>query len=255
LFPLSISLRYHILFQTNMIFTTAWIACLLPAFAAAQYGNGDSGSSSTSPAPTASSTSAPAAAPSAPADTTGQKNVDVFFNKTFTFHPANLTASNGTLVTFWFPNSAVSHSVTQSSFAAPCTYLAANGSVSAGFDSGLQTAKHFTINITDDSKPIWFHCKQGNHCGMGMVGSINAPTSGNTYAAFEAAALKIGSSQAKETDNGPVTGGVNGIATAPPTTATAAAATTTTAKPNSSIKVAASTGIVLFAAVIVATFV
>lgn len=75
LFPLLISLRYHILFQTNMIFTTAWIACLLPAFAAAQYGNGDSGSSSTSPAPTASSTSAPAAAPSAPADTTGQKNV------------------------------------------------------------------------------------------------------------------------------------------------------------------------------------
>jgi len=35
---------------------------------------------------------------------------------------------------------------------------------------------------------------------MGMVGSINAPTSGNTYAAFEAAALKIGSSQAKVSD-------------------------------------------------------
>jgi hypothetical protein len=55
-------------------------------------------------------------------------------------------------VTFFFPNSGIAHSVTQSSFANPCTYLAANGSVSAGFDSGLTQGDQFSITITDDSK-------------------------------------------------------------------------------------------------------
>jgi hypothetical protein len=74
----------------------------------------------------------------------------------------------------------------------------------------------FTINITND-QPIWFHCKQLLHCGMGMVGSINAPTNGtNTFAAFQQAALNIGSNEVEQTSGGAVTGGVNGIATATP---------------------------------------
>ncbi|EEB90876.1 hypothetical protein MPER_10859 [Moniliophthora perniciosa FA553] len=52
---------------------------------------------------------------------------------------------------------------------------------------------------------------------MGMVGAINAPTSGNTFEAFQAAANQIGGSETTEPDNGPVTGGVNGVATAAPT--------------------------------------
>jgi hypothetical protein len=47
--------------------------------------------------------------------------------------------------------SSLPHSVTQSSFADPCTYLAASGGAPAGFDSGLTSAKQFTINITDDT--------------------------------------------------------------------------------------------------------
>jgi plastocyanin len=115
--------------------------------------------------------------------------IDVAFDSTFTFHPANITAPNGTIVTFFFPkyvyvsvslgpgsqisfSAGISHSVTQSSFGAPCTYLAANGSKPGGFDSGLTAGTQFSINITNDAAPIWFHCKQVLHCGMGMVGWV-----------------------------------------------------------------------------------
>jgi hypothetical protein len=80
----------------------------------------------------------------------------------------------------------------------------------------LQKAKQFTITITDDSKPIWFHCKEPTHCGQGMVGSINAPGTGNTFDNFKAAALAIGTSEPVETDTGFVSGGVNAQATASP---------------------------------------
>ena len=45
---------------------------------------------------------------------------------------------------------ALAHSVTQGSFANPCVYL--NGTGGTGFDSGLQTVKHFTIQITNDQE-------------------------------------------------------------------------------------------------------
>ena len=45
---------------------------------------------------------------------------------------------------------ALAHSVTQGSFANPCVYL--NGTSGTGFDSGLQTAKEFTIQITNDQE-------------------------------------------------------------------------------------------------------
>ncbi|KAG6844486.1 hypothetical protein H0H87_006560 [Tephrocybe sp. NHM501043] len=132
------------------MFLASLVVSLLPALAVAQYGNPD-------PSPTSTS---PAVVPSAPADTDGHRNVDVAFQNQFVFHPNNFTALNGTQITFWFPNTGLDHSVTQSSFAAPCTYLAASSNTSAGFDSGLQSAKTFTITIVDDTKPIWFHCKQ-----------------------------------------------------------------------------------------------
>jgi hypothetical protein len=39
--------------------------------------------------------------------------------------------------------------VTQSSFDNPCVQMPTNGSLPAGFDSGLQADTQFTINITD----------------------------------------------------------------------------------------------------------
>jgi plastocyanin len=132
-----------------------------------------------------------------------------------TFNPSNFTASNGTNVTFVFPSSTVPHSVTQSTFGNPCVYL--NDSGGAGFDSGLQTAKQFTIRITNDQQPIWFYCKTTAHCGLGMVGAINAPSSGNTFDAFEAAAKSLGTSEpALSTDTGPITSGVGALPTGTP---------------------------------------
>jgi plastocyanin len=192
-----------------MIFTTLASLIALPAVLA-QYGGPPAGGSS-------STSTAAAAAPSAPANTTGHINVDVFVNGTYRFSPANITAPVGTLVTFFFPGGSIPHSVTQGSFADPCTYLVANSSAGtgAGFDSGLTNSVQFTINITN-TDPIWYHCKEVGHCGMGMVGSINAPTNGSTFEAYQAAAMKIGSSEVAQTSGGAITGGVNGIATATP---------------------------------------
>jgi plastocyanin len=119
------------------------------------------------------------------------------------YNPNNLVAEVGTEVEFdFFPKN---HTVTQSSFANPCHPLA------NGFFSGFIPTKDspsgttFTIKVSD-TKPIWFYCGQtvGNHCqagtfilsihidcrscSTGMVGAINAPTTGNTFAAFAALA-------------------------------------------------------------------
>ncbi|KAJ7684955.1 hypothetical protein DFH06DRAFT_1313330 [Mycena polygramma] len=227
-----------------MLFT-AGVTILFSSLVAAQdYGGGPV----TPTTPTAAS--APAV-PSAPPDTAGHINVDVAPNGTFMFHPAEITAPNGTSVTFWFPNAGIDHSVTQSSFAAPCTYLAASSNNSAGFDSGLTDSKQFTIIISDDSTPIWFHCKQVTHCGLGMVGSINAPANGtNTFAAFQAAAQKIGSSEQTETDHGAVTGGFDAIASAGPTATGSGAPATTPA--NSALRTGASVGAVFLGAAMIA---
>jgi len=192
------------------MFSKVVAAFLLPALAAAQNYGG--------PPPAPASSSAPPT-PSAPANSNGVMNVDVGFNGNFVFNPANLTAPVGTLVTFYFPSS-LAHSVTQSSFAAPCTYLAADNTTTppspAGFDSGLVISSTFTINVTD-TDPIWFHCTQVTHCGLGMVGSINAPATGNnTFAAFQAAAMALGSNAPSQTGPGAI-GGDHGVATALPT--------------------------------------
>ncbi|TDL27209.1 hypothetical protein BD410DRAFT_713892 [Rickenella mellea] len=210
-----------------MHFSSAISLLAIPALVAAQgYGPAPG------PASGSSTSAAAAAVPSAPPSTSSQINIDVAAGEKLIFNPANVTAANGTTVTFYFPNNGLTHSVTQSSFAAPCAYLAANATASTpgGFDSGLTMGTQFTITITNDQKPIWFHCKQVGHCGQGMVGSINAPANGtNTFSAFQAAAMAIGSSETQESDSGPVTGGVNGVASASPAnTASAAAAAKTT---------------------------
>ncbi|KDR73481.1 hypothetical protein GALMADRAFT_251179 [Galerina marginata CBS 339.88] len=218
---------------------------LLPALVAAQYGYAPP--DTTTPSQTAA---APAVIPSAPANTAGHVNIDVGFQGNFVFNPANITANVGDLVTFYFPGT-IPHSVTQSSFAAPCTYLAANATASTpgGFDSGLVMGSTFTINVTD-TQPIWFHCKQVLHCGQGMVGSINAPTTGNTFDSFKSAALTIGGSETTETDNGAVTGGVHGVATAAPTSDAGTTPGSSSGTASSATKVVASASVALLSAAI-----
>jgi len=221
----------------------AVVTIALSTLAAGQAGYGGG------PAP-ATSTSGPTAAPvpSAPANSAGHVNINVAPGGALMFSPANVTASNGTSVTFWFP-SGIMHSVTQSSFASPCTYLAATSNTSAGFDSGLTAGTQFTIIITDDTKPIWFHCKQVTHCGAsGMVGSINAPTNGtNTFEAFQAAAKGVGSAEATESGTVIVTGGVNAVASAGPSNTGSGAAPAATS-PSSGAKIGISVGAILLGA-------
>ncbi|KAL4251639.1 Serine-rich & Multicopper Oxidase-related [Abortiporus biennis] len=201
------------------MFTSFLSLAALPllALASPQYGYGPA------PGPSTASTTA-AAALTVPSSTANQINVNVG-GSGLTFSPSSFNASNGTTVNFYFPSS-LQHSVTQSTFANPCSPL--SGSNGTGFDSGLTQGTVYSIQITNDQTPIWFFCKFPAHCGLGMVGAINAPSSGNTFDAFMSAAKSIGSSEASVPDNGPVTsGGVNAQASAAPTTPGASSPTTT----------------------------
>jgi len=115
----------------------------------------------------------------------------------FQFIPNNITATEGSVITFNFTGAPGNHTVAQSTFASPCQ------PASGGFDSGYifvpaGTTEFPTWNltITNGSQPIWFYCAQrvgaaavgGPHCFAGMVGSINAPATGNTFATFQSAA-------------------------------------------------------------------
>ncbi|KAK0636459.1 hypothetical protein B0T17DRAFT_551741 [Bombardia bombarda] len=110
--------------------------------------------------------------------------VDVGLGGNLTFTPSNITELARTVVEFSF--NPKNHSVVQSNFANPCQPL------DQGFSSGfIPTAVSpsgalFDIVIKDNTTPIWFYCAQtnNNHCQKGMVGSINAPATGNTLQAF-----------------------------------------------------------------------
>lgn len=194
------------------MFSSVLALSLLPLLALAnpQYGGGNTSPSSSV------SVSASAAAASASASTSGHQIVNVAQGG-LVFSPASVTAANGTFVTFVFPG--VQHSVTQSTFANPCTPL--TGSNGTGFDSGLTTNTQFTVQITDSTKPVWFFCKFVGHCAAGMVGAINAPSSGNTFDNFQAAAKALGTAAPQVSNTGAVTGGVGAVATAGPTSAAA----------------------------------
>ncbi|KAJ7679612.1 hypothetical protein B0H17DRAFT_944113, partial [Mycena rosella] len=106
-----------------------------------------------------------------------------------TFSPSNITANAGDTVAFQFQSK--NHSVTQSSFASPCTPLA--GGVDSGFQfvaANASALPEFSFTINDPSKPLFFFSKQTapvNECKKGMVFSINAnPDSAKSFAAFQA---------------------------------------------------------------------
>jgi hypothetical protein len=115
------------------------------------------------------------------------------------FEPPNTVAAIGDTVAFVFSPKA--HSVTQSSFGAPCRPLAdtSNGQ-EVGFDSGLTPVTApgqatFRIKV-NDTKPIWGYCRQVGHCGQGMVFSINADQGApKSFTAFQALAKKLNGTQ------------------------------------------------------------
>lgn len=115
------------------------------------------------------------------------------------FTPDHITAAEGDVVQFVFK--AKNHTATQSSFAQPCSPLA------GGFDSGYQPSDDAGPNfptssftVTNASAPVWFYCKQGNHCQAGMVFAINAnDNSDKSFANFQNNAKGASSASASAT--------------------------------------------------------
>lgn len=106
----------------------------------------------------------------------------------------------GDMVIFEFLSK--NHTVTQSPFDTPCDPL--EGGMDTGFqpnpDDSIVPAPQVAMQVTTD-KPLWFYCKQGNHCGAGMVFSIN-PTPEKTHAMFKELAI----AQNGEGEGTPITG-------------------------------------------------
>ncbi|KAI0684266.1 Cupredoxin [Cytidiella melzeri] len=198
------------------------------------------------PGPATPATTSAAAASSPSAANSNQQIIQVGPNGGINFSPSDITAAVGTEVIFAF-GASIPHSVTQSTFDAPCT------PASGGFSSGLTNAgMSFSINITDASTPIYFFCEFPAHCGLGMVGTINAPTSGNTSTAFASAAMAIGSNEAAVANTVFVSGGLGALATAAPTAGTpsaAASSPSTSTTPSSASTMTVSTVAVLLGAV------
>jgi plastocyanin len=110
----------------------------------------------------------------------GQVKVHVVWvsgkTNTLTFSPNNLVADVGDMVQFQF--GVGNHTVTQSTFDAPCLPLGAGTNVT-GISTGFMpvaadatTAPLYTIPILNKT-PIWLYCAQGKHCQNGMVMVIN----------------------------------------------------------------------------------
>jgi len=107
-------------------------------------------------------------------------------NSTLTFQPNTVTAKQGDVIAFQFASK--NHTVTQSTFATPCT-LNPNG-VDSGFQAvpaGTANLPEWSFTVQNASAPLWFYCKQTGHCGMGMVFAIN-PTAEKSFSAFQTAA-------------------------------------------------------------------
>ncbi|KAI0257577.1 Cupredoxin, partial [Lactifluus subvellereus] len=116
------------------------------------------------------------------------------------FTPNNITAATGDTVVFTF--NPKNHSVTQSTFANPCTrnpdgFDSLFNPVALGTTSGFPT---FSITV-NNTNPIWVYCRQSeftaaSHCGKGMVFAVNPGAEGtaNSFSNFLAAAKAIGAS-------------------------------------------------------------
>lgn len=161
-----------------------------------------------------SPTSAPAAAASSPAGSTDHKVV-VGGPAGLVYSPNNIKAQPGDTVTFEFRQK--NHTATQSTFANPCKSLSSTSTTGqVGFDSGFvpvaadaTTFPTWTVRI-NDTTPIWVYCRQGNHCGQGMVLAVNSVDSGpNSFDAFVAKAKSNGTSAAAAPTTSPTKNGAS----------------------------------------------
>ena len=181
------------------------------AFKAAATG----GAASTSAAPTATTATGTATQPATTtgAATAATHTVVVGGPGKLTFEPSNVPANIGDTVLFQFQQK--NHTVTQSTFDAPCRPIAQTNALGQiGFDSGFMPVADGATNFptfsirVNSTAPVWAYCAQGTHCGQGMVFAINAPTTGaQSFDAYVNLAKSINGTNA---NNGGTTGTGNG---------------------------------------------
>ncbi|KAJ7451594.1 hypothetical protein FB451DRAFT_1409685 [Mycena latifolia] len=117
--------------------------------------------------------------------------VKVGDNGTFAYSPSSVTAAVGDQIAFQFLQK--NHSVTQSTFAVPCSIMT---TPTQGIDSGFQFVAanatqipEWSFTVNNATTPLWFFCAQTGHCAKGMVFAVNAPATGKTFDAFQTAAM------------------------------------------------------------------
>ncbi|KAI8982840.1 Cupredoxin [Trametes punicea] len=177
--------------------------------------------------------------------------VQVGANGTLTYNPPFIQANNGDTIHFQFLSK--NHTVTQSTFAAPCSNITdANGQVT-GVDSGFQfvpaNATQFpvwSITVNNASAPLWFFCRQANHCQSGMVFAVN-PTQDKSYDAFKAnAAASNAVNGSPQTNTGNSTAGTaasaSGSGAAPGGASATAGAVASGSAPSGTAAVASGSG-------------
>jgi plastocyanin len=116
------------------------------------------------------------------------------------FNPTNVKAAVDDMIIFQFVGG--THSVTQSTFGAPCQNM-----TPPGVDSGIKTTAAGATQFeqwafkVDKTDPLWFYCRVGQHCANGMVFAVN-PTADKTYDQFSANAKGSGASPSGSSSGG-----------------------------------------------------
>ncbi len=117
---------------------------------------------------------------SALAQSSGQVTVHVVtvgsMNGSLSYSPNNITAAKGDMVQFQFMPA--NHTVTQSTFDAPCEPIAMHSNITGVYSGFMPVAMDATTIPTytiliNNTKPMWMYCSQGKHCQKGMVMVIN----------------------------------------------------------------------------------
>lgn len=115
-------------------------------------------------------------------------------NNGLTFNPESVTAKAGDTIAFQFQSK--NHTVTQSTFANPCTQMTTPTlGIDSGFlpvPAGASSFPQWSFSVDNATAPFWFFCKQTGHCSKGMVFAIN-PTADKTFDAYKAKAIATAS--------------------------------------------------------------
>jgi plastocyanin len=165
-------------------------------------------------------------------------------NGALAYSPSSVTAAVGDTISFvFYPKN---HTVTQTTFAAPCVPIP--GGVDSSFQPVAANATQvpsFTITVNSTDAPLWFSCQQPGHCESGMVFAVN-PTANKTFAAFQAAAKASSANGAPASNSStPSASGSSGSGTtsqSPSGTGSSSSTTTTSSKANSAMSVGAQAG-------------